>query len=242
MFKNLVKISAILISGLVGGMLWQAYFLPLLAQNPRFAGFKFVKMLTEREVNVFPKEEIIIRENEGLTRAIDKIEKAIVGVKTQTRAGKILEGSGMILTSDGLLVTLNELVPRGSVFSFWVDGELTHFAILKRDEEQNLVLVKLERGNLTTTSFFDPEEIRKGERVFAVWTKFIEGRPEKMISEGIIKFKGKDFLLTDIVEEPGLKGSPLFNLESSLLGINTIDLEGRVKTIPISQVREFAGL
>jgi len=179
-----------------------------------------------------------------LKNAIEKVEKVVVGVKTQTKTGKILEGSGLIVTSDGLVVTLAELVPKGSDFSFFVDGELVPFQILKRDLEKNLALVKIEKGNLPTVSFANLEKIKLGERVFLVGVIFQNQKitlPGYIVNEGIIKSFDENSIQTNISEELRLQGSPLFNIEGQVLGLNAITLDGKVIAIPISKIKSFIG-
>ena len=155
-----------------------------------------------------------------------------------------MEGSGLILTSDGLLVTLAELVPQGSDFNFFVNEEKVSFQILKRDLEENLALIKTETPNLPTAGFADLEKLKLGERVFLVGVIFENQKitsPVRVVNEGIVKSFDQDFIKTNIFEKNTLKGSPLFDIEGKILGLNTIDSEGKVIAIPISKIKSFAG-
>jgi len=163
-------------------------------------------------------------------------------VRTEKKDSKILEGSGLIVTSDGLVVTLAEIVPQGSTFSFFVDNEQVNFQILKRDLKENLALVKIEKSNLPTVSFADLEKLKLGEKVFLVGTIFDKAVPSKIVNEGIVKSFDKDFIKTNIFEKNILKGSSLFDIEGKVLGLNNVDLEGKVIAIPISKIKEFSGL
>jgi len=240
MIKGVFQVLVIFIFGAIGGIVWQAILLPYLAQNSAFQDFWFIKEFKEREVVVLPKEEIYIQENVALTEAVEKVEKSIVGIRVKTKKGKIIEGSGLILSSDGLLVTLADLLPQGSAFSFFVNGEIVPFEILKRDGENNLALVRIKKQNLQTCSFADFEKIKRGQRVFLVGVIFLNGKTERMVNSGIVKYFGKDFIRTNIFEKKILKGSGLFDIEGNVLGINTIDSEGKVTAIPISKIKEFA--
>lgn len=227
--------------GAIGGMLWQATLLPYLAQKPAFNRFWFIKEFQERETIIFPTEEIYIQENAALTGAVENVEKMVIGIRAETKAGKIIEGSGLILTSDGYVVTLADLLPEGSVFSFFLNGQTIPFEILKRDTQKNLALVKLEKQGLPTCGFADFGEIKRGQRVFLVGVIFPNDQPKKMVNQGIIKYFDNGFIRTNIFEKNILNGSPLFDIEGNVLGINTIDLEGKITTIPIPYIQQFAG-
>ncbi len=237
MRRTLFKILGVFILGIVGGIFADQILWPYFVERPLFYQYQLEKnpiYLTERK-------ETIIQENVAIINAIDKVEKVVIGVKTKTKTGKILEGSGLILTSDGLVVTLANLVPQGSTFSFFIDGELTPAQILKRDLKENLALVKIEKTNLPTVGFSNFEKLKLGERVFLVgvipppnggWT----------VNEGIVKSFDEDSIETNIFEKNILAGSPLFDIEGNVLGLNMIDSEGKVITTPISKIKSFTGL
>ena len=232
MLKNVFKILAVFIVGIVGGIFADQILWPYFIERPLFSQYR----LSQGPVYVTEKKEITIQENTALTAAIEKVEKVVVGVKTQTGTG-----SGLIVTSDGLMVTLAELVPPGSDFNFFVDNQKVHFQILKRDLKENLALVRLEKENLATVGFADLEKLKLGERVFLVGTIFVKEKPQEIVNEGIIKSFSQDFIKTNIFEKDILKGSPLFDIEGKVLGLNTIDSEGKVIAIPISKIKEFIG-
>ena len=235
--KTLLKILGVFILGIFGGIFADQILWPYFIERPLFYQYRLEKnpiYLTERK-------EITIQENVALKNAIEKVEKTVIGVKTKTKAGKTLEGSGLIVTSDGLLVTLADLVPQGSNFSFFVDGEIASFQILKRDLKENLVLIKIEKTNLPTVSFFDFEKLKLGERVFLVGVVFEKTGPQKIVNEGIVKSFDEDKIETNISEKENLSGSPLFDIEGNFLGLNEINSDGKVISIPVTKIKSFAG-
>ena len=241
MVKNIFKILAIFILGTIGGIFADQILWPYFVERPLLYQYQ----LEKNPVYVTERKEVFIRENVAIIKAVEKVEKAVAGVRTKTgtlaSTGKVLEGSGLIVTSDGLIVTLAELVPQGSAFSFFIDGKPATFQILKRDLKENLALVKIGETNLPTVSFANLEKIKLGERVFLVGAIFENEELLKIVNEGIIKSFNQDFIKTNIFEKDILRGSPLFNIEGEVLGLNTIDLEGKIITIPILKIKQFVG-
>jgi len=226
---------------MVGGIFANQIFWPYFIERPLFYQYR----LEQSPVYVTERKEVYIQENVALKNAIERVEKVVVGVRSETAAGKVLEGSGLILTADGLIITLADLVPRGSDFSFFIDGERPAFQILKRDLENNLALVKVEERNLPTVGFANLEKIKLGERVFLVGIIFNKQKiasPGLVVNEGIIKNFDENKIETNIFEKETISGSPLFDIEGKVLGMNMIDKEGKVITIPISQIRAFTDL
>jgi len=238
MLRNIFKIIAIFIIGMVGGIFANQILWPYFVERPLFYQYGLEKNPTY----ITETKEIIIQENIALKDALEKVKKTVAGVRTQTKTGKVLEGSGLIVTSDGLMVTLAELVPQGSNFAFFIDNEPVSFQILKRDLKENLALIKISDSVLTTASFARLEKLKMGERVFLIGVTFENEIPSKLVNEGIVKSFDENFIQTNILESSLFAGSPLFNIEGEVLGINTIDSEGRVIAIPISKIREFIGL
>jgi len=238
MLRNIFKIIAIFIIGIVGGIFANQILWPYFVERPLFYQYG----LEKSPVYLTETKEIIIQENIALKDALEKVKKTVAGVRTQTKTGKVLEGSGFIVTSDGLMVTLAELVPQGSNFAFFIDNEPVSFQILKRDLKENLALIKISDSVLTTASFARLEKLKMGERVFLIGVTFENEIPSKLVNEGIVKSFDENFIQTNILESSLFAGSPLFNIEGEVLGINTIDSKGRVIAIPISKIREFIGL
>lgn len=231
------KIILIFVFGMFGGIFAEGVLWPLLVERPLFYKYKLEANPVYRIVE---KKETIIRENTALELAVERAEKAVAGVRTQS--GEIvLEGSGLIVTSDGLAVTLASLLPKGASFSFFVDGKAVPFEILKRDLTENLALVKLGAKDLAVLNFSDSQSVKLGERVFLVGVIFEKKLPKKIVNEGIIQSFNSDFIATNILEKKNLESSPLFDVEGNVLGLNTLDSEGKIISIPAAKIKQFVG-
>lgn len=219
---------------MVGGIFADQIFWPYFVERPLFYQYR----LEKAPVYVTEKKEIFIQENTVLTEAIEKVEKSVVGIRSKSKTGKILEGSGLILTSDGLVLTLADLVPQNYEIKIFLGGKEFVPKILQR--KNDLALLKIEEKNLKTISFADFEKVKLGERVFLIG----ETQPPNggwVVNEGIIKTFDENLIQTNISEAKNLQGSSLFNIEGQLVGLNTIDKEGKIIAISIKEIRAFIG-
>ncbi len=239
MAKKFLRVIFILVLGLIGGIFADQVFCPYFIERPLFYKYR----LEQAPVYVTEKNEIVVQENTALQDAVDKVKRVIVGVRAETRKGKVIEGSGLIITSDGLTVTLASIIPQGETFALFLDNNPVPFQVLKRDSKKDLALVLIapEGKSLPTIAFGDMDKTRLGERVFLVGNIFGENGIEKTVNTGIIKNLYSDFIQTNILEENIIKGSALFNIKGEALGLNTLNSAGEVVAIPIDQVKEFAG-
>lgn len=236
MGKNTLKVLAIFIIGMAGGIFADQIFWPYFVERPLF--YKYG--LDQTPVYITEKKEVTnyIQENVALKEAVEKVRGTTIAVKTKTDTGT-LYGSGLAVTADGFVVTLAELVPQGSAFAFYINGEWPAYQILKRDLKENLALVKVEDGKLQSSGFADLQKLKLGERVFLAGFDFSTSTPQIAVNEGIITSFDKDLIQTNIFEKNTLAGSPLFNIEGSAIGIIQVDAQGRVSAIPISKIRLF---
>jgi len=238
MTKNLLRVLAIFIVGMVGGIFAEEIFWPYFVERPLFYKYR----LEKAPIFVTEKKEIRIQENTALKDAISKVEKTVVFIRSKTKTGKTLEGSGFILTSDGLIITLAELVPEGSKISLFVEGEIFSPEVLKKDLNKNLALLKIEKKNLSTTGFFNFEKLKLGERVFLIGIFFDNGNIKKFVDEGIIRSFDENKIETNIQGTKEILGTPLFDIEGRILGINYLSKEGKSISIPIIHIRLFANI
>ena len=237
MLKNISKLAIVFIFGISGGIFASEILWPYFVERPLFYQYQ----LSNIPVSVNETKEVIIQENTALEHAVEKIEKSIVGIRTKTQQGKIITGSGLTITNDGLIVTLSELIPRSGDFVFFINGQTPNYQVLKRDEKNNLALVKLEENDLDTVAFADFSQMKLGQRVFLLGMIFAKTDRLKIVNQGIVKFFTPDYIRTNIFEKSTLSGSALFNIKGELLGLNTIDSEGKVTAIPITKIRNFIG-
>lgn len=241
MWKNLFKVIAIFVIGMIGGIFAEQIFWPYFIERPLFSEYR----LERRPIILNETKEVVIQENTALKDAIEKVGQTVVGVRTRLLGGRTLDGSGLILTSDGLMITLAELIPSSPSTIFILDDKQVNFQVLKRDLKENLALIKLEGSHLSTAGFGDLNKLKIGERIFILGLVFEAGKEikvKKITNEGIIKSFDDNFLQTNIVESISLKGAPIFDIQGNVLGISMIDREGKVGAISIKKIRDFSGI
>ncbi len=237
MKNKILKIICFLFVIILGGLIAQQLVWPFLVQYSFFARYDWKEPAI---YNITEREEYYIQESVALEKSIERVEKAVIGVKTITPDNQVLEGSGLILTSNGIAITLAELIPLGSSFSFYIESQPVSFQVLKRDLANNLALIKIEGDNLRTLSFANQEKLKLGERVF-LYAFLFDEEISPVVNEGIIRSLNENLIETNIVEEELLLGSPLFNIEGQFLGLNCINKEGRIVAIPVNKIRDFTG-
>jgi S1-C subfamily serine protease len=234
MLKNILKIVAIFVIGIVGGIFADQILWPYFIERPLFYKYR----LEQAPTYVTEEKTFYIEENTALIDAIEKVKNLVVGIRSTTKAGKIIEGSGVIVTNDGLVLSIDSLVPQGVEANVFLIGKKLTPKVLQR--KKGLVLLKVEESNLSPVAFEDFDKIKLGERVFLLGVILNKDQTKNMVNEGIIKTFDEKNIQTNISEK-NIEGSPLFNIEGQLVGLNTLDKDGKVVAISIKTIREFLG-
>ncbi|MBI2577545.1 MAG: serine protease, partial [Candidatus Wildermuthbacteria bacterium] len=158
----LFSVLAIFAVGAFGGLFAQARLLPYMAGHNPYQNWGFVKDWNNRTVIVRQVEQVTIGQRESLARTVENAEKVVVGIQSKKGTAEVA-GSGLIYTSEGQIVTLASVVPQGYtplVYAGNSPEPMENVQVLKRDNQRNLVLLKVERSGLSTASFVPQEDMR----------------------------------------------------------------------------------
>ncbi len=144
-------------------------------------------------------------------------------------------GSGVIITDNGYIVTNNHVVENaieGGITVTTYDQKTYSAELIGADPLTDLAVIKIEESGLKPAHFASMDDIHVGDFVLAV------GNPlglNSTVTAGIVSAIGRgqlylpnrsnysveNFIQTDAAINPGNSGGGLFNLEGSLIGINT---------------------
>ncbi|MEJ5285785.1 MAG: hypothetical protein CH6_3083 [Candidatus Kapaibacterium sp.] len=147
-------------------------------------------------------------------------------------------GSGVFVTSDGYIVTNNHVVENADEIKVTTYDKKEYKAeIVGTDKWTDLAVIKIQGEGFKPVHFANMDEVKVGELVIAV------GNPlglSSTVTSGIISALGRgglnlirpedggrinyaieNFIQTDAPINPGNSGGGLFNLNGSLVGINT---------------------
>ncbi len=238
---KILNLFLILVIGGLGGILADQFLLPYLATISPFSKIEFIRQARDGTTIINPSERITITENTALEQAIDKISPCLVAV--QARRGKVLisQGTGFIVTSDGLIMTTADLVPaRAGQYFVFKDGNSLTAQVAKIDLEDNLALLKIEESNLPVVSLVNLEDLHLGQRIILIGVEIVESHLNPFVNLGIIRSINQDILKINLNEENTLaNGGPLINVKGEVIGMNLINGQGLLKTIPANRIKKF---
>jgi serine protease Do len=160
-------------------------------------------------------------------------------------------GSGFVLESDGHIVTNAHVVRQADRIGavLW-DNRLIEGVVLGSCRSIDVALVRIDSGGLPTAQLGDSDELRVGQRVYAIGNPFgLEGGPtvtsgvisalDRTIQSREVSFTG--LVQTDAPINPGNSGGPLVDTKGGVIAINTAIIpyaQGIGFAIPINTVME----
>jgi len=138
--------------------------------------------------------------------------------------------SGVIISSSGYVVTNNHVVSdAGRLRARLKDGRECDAAVVGRDPESDLAVLRIRAGRLTSAPVGDSKRVRAGDSVVAI------GNPlgfENSVSLGVVSANRRgpfrvdgttlgDMIQTDAAINQGNSGGGLFDAGGKLIGINS---------------------
>lgn len=138
-------------------------------------------------------------------------------------------GSGVIISKDGYIVTNNHVVEGADKIVVNLAGEQKEYEakLIGKDPKSDLAIIKIDAKNLQAISFYDSDDVKVGDVVFALGNPFAVGETvtqgivsaTRRSSVGIVEYE--DFIQTDASINPGNSGGALINSAGYLIGINS---------------------
>ncbi len=192
----------------------------------------------------------IKEEDKTITEVIEVVSKSVVGISKLKENGtsiflqngttKLGLGTGLIVSSDGYILT-NEHVSGSKYSNCYVtleNGKEYQANVVWADSDLDLSIIKINVKGLSYATLGNSDEIKVGERVYAI------GNPigfefQRTVTSGIISAVNRtikieeqdntsymeDLIQTDATINPGNSGGPLINLDGEVIGINSVKIE-----------------
>jgi serine protease Do len=145
------------------------------------------------------------------------------------------QGSGVIIRNDGYIITNNHVVEDAEKIEIKMrDGRTFPAEIRGRDAASDLAVLKIKARDLPVARLADSSRTRVGEFAIAIGAPF---SLDYSVTFGHVSAKGRsnivpdwedggamdqDFIQTDANINPGNSGGPLLNIDSEVIGINTL--------------------
>ncbi len=227
--KTISNLLIILIIGGLGGILADYFILPYLADFPLFASMEFIQRAKNGTTIVNRTEEIIIIENTAIEEAIRRINRCLVVVNGR--------GSGIIITNDGLILTASDLVAGEECSISFSDNSSLSGKVIRRDN--NLALIRVEANNLPVVALAGLDSLNLGQRIILIGAR-IDKEFSKFVNIGTIRSISPEILTVNLEEKnSSANGGPLINIKGEVIGLNMVNKNGLIRTIPADTLSDF---
>jgi len=136
-------------------------------------------------------------------------------------------GSGFVISSDGYILTNHHVVSDADEIQVrFSDRRFYDAKVIGSDKGSDVALIKIEASDLPTVKIGRSSDLKVGEWVLAIGSPF---GFDHTVTAGIVSAKGRSlpsenyvpFIQTDVAINPGNSGGPLFDLDGTVIGINS---------------------
>ena len=167
-------------------------------------------------------------------------------------------GSGFVISEDGYVVTNNHVIEGADeILIEFFDGKELKAEVVGTDPNTDIALLKVAHDEpLEFVAFGDSDTAKVGDWVIAMGNPLGQGFS---VSAGIVSARNRalsgsydDFIQTDAAINRGNSGGPLFNMDGSVIGVNTailspnggsigigFSMASNVVTRVVDQLQEF---
>lgn len=202
-------------------------------------------------------------DNEELPELVDRMQPRIVKL-FGAGAGQVeAYSTGVLVSPDGLIVTSQGVYLDGArVIAVLADGTVHEAAVIRRDRNLQLALLKIDAATPDHFSLEGEREAARGEWVVTLNNAFrvadkqesvsawlgIVALPTSMdarLNERDVAYSGRMILIDSITSNPGAAGGALITLDGELLGvvgkiIESSETNTRLNyAVPLVLVRDF---
>lgn len=178
-------------------------------------------------------------EEESIVEVIDKVTKSVVNINTLRVFHDVFYrvvpvkgmGSGLILDETGYILTNNHVIEKAErIVATLTDERILEGKLAGTCKSTDVAVIKVDANNLTAAELGDSDDLRVGQRVFAIGNPFgLAGGPT--VTSGVISAlkrtihsrQGvfKNLVQTDAAINPGNSGGPLIDTEGRVIAIST---------------------
>ncbi|MCJ7699156.1 trypsin-like peptidase domain-containing protein [Candidatus Bathyarchaeota archaeon] len=193
---------------------------------------------------------------------LEKANKSVVNINTLKLVRHMFYqavpvgglGSGTIIDTEGYVLTNNHVVGGAEKISvtLW-NGDVLEGKIMGTCAVHDTAVVKVDQQNLFAAKLGDSDNLRVGQRVYAIGNPFgLAGGPS--VTSGVISATNRtiesqrglieNLVQTDAAINPGNSGGPLVDLEGQVIAINTAIIpyaQGIGFAIPINSAKNCTG-
>jgi serine protease Do len=139
------------------------------------------------------------------------------------------EGSGFVIRADGYILTNNHVIDGADRIQVkFKDGRVLSAKVIGADERTDIAVIKVEAASLPVVELADSDDVKVGQLVCAIGAPY---KFEYTFTTGVVSAKGRnelladkyeDYIQTDAAINPGNSGGPLCDIDSKVIGMNTL--------------------
>ncbi len=259
---RLLFIALLVLLSFVAGITGEIFTRAYLSKLNIFRDFYFTETsdLGQRDLVIKDPKKVVVEQDIMLNQLVNDIQPTVLGLYLKKKTGKVLLdnlysadellGQSFVLTSDGWLISSSSAVNKTQKeMAVIYNNKVYDIEKIVRDEQANCVFIKINAQNLPVVKLADIQNLLIGQQVFVVDSHNKEiylanvidksYRPGAENNNQIISSEDIDkYLLINKTLPENMAGSPIFNLEGSIIGFWDESVAANSKVIPANYLNQ----
>jgi S1-C subfamily serine protease len=263
--KQIVSIVLLaFVVGAAGSVFFERVVFPNLATVP---GFSWVRKLQSASpIVITRREEVRLNEGVNLIELSKQAQTIVVSIYSPSPNPRYL-GNGIIITSDGVIFTVDTVVASFNEVTIMTnEGNIYKGAVRAQDPKSPIAVVTVPGRDMPVAQFSDAANMQTAQRVFSLGftdmefnREFASGLITKTLFNNLAQQEimsadvFKETIRTDAQLGPSFIGSPVVNLQGTVIGmviggngeiLTSEAIDGAIKSyLPLGKImRPFYGM
>lgn len=241
--KNYKKLAAfwvaVFLVGGVAGLFFGQVVAPWLASYWPFNKIAWLCHTKEGTTIINKTEKVYLTQDLAYLDSIGRLVNAAALIRSERGSSVLIRGTGFVLASDGYLVTTSTNVPRNATrFVVVRDGREKEAQVIKRDDQNNLALLKIDENNLPVVGLGDANGLKLGQMVFLLGAQVQDAKIFNPLAQiGFIRTLSPQLTLN--FTELQMSGAPLATVNGEVMGLVLAGRDGDIEVITSDKIRQL---
>ncbi|MCX6740489.1 MAG: S1C family serine protease [Candidatus Parcubacteria bacterium] len=240
--NKLLLLGLLILLSFVAGIFGEIFTRAYLSKLDIFSDFYFSGSndLGDRELIINDPKKVVVEQDLRLKQLVSEIQPTVLSLFKNKKLGKTITdnvfladdmlGQAFVLTSDGWLITSTSSASRAQEdMVILYNNKVYQIEKLVKDVPTDCVFIKINAQNLPVVKLADAQNIVPGQQVFVIDNFNNQVHLANILDRGYRSTADKNILIINSEEinkyvlinkqlPVNLAGSPVFNLEGSIIG------------------------
>lgn len=174
---------------------------------------------------VTQEKTVVVQESQLIAQAVERVSPSLVRILASSEADATFLGIGIVLDANGTVVADSAAVDRADVTLVLHDSTRVRAFVRERNEKTGLAYLQPATSTETKAPVWTPVKIASDKPLLGASVVALSGRTVSRIASGLVtalpQTEAGVVIDTNVSEDSIVSGSPIIDVNGSILGVST---------------------